>query len=298
MTDTPNTPPIKGDDWVSETLHDGIQFSFKVDRVLYTQETDEWQLTLVENPLFGKVLMLDGATQVTTKDEFIYHEMMSHVPLFAHGKAKRVLIVGGGDCGMAEEVLKHKGVERLTQVEIDQSVVDFSKEHFSEFNASVFDDPRFDLVIADGAAYVADTADRFDVIIIDSTDPVGPGAVLFTKEFYTSCKRCLNQGGILATQNGVPFLQEDELVSSVRHFSTLFQDAYAYIASVPTYIGGHIALGWASDDESLRRVSVETLQERFNAAGFETRYYTPEVHAASFALPRFILDTVEKARRG
>ena len=131
MTDTPHTPPIKSNDWVSETLHDGIQFSFKVDRVLYEQKTDEWQLSLVENPLFGKVLMLDGATQVTTKDEFIYHEMMSHVPLFAHGKAKRVLIVGGGDCGKAEEVLKHKGIERLTQVEIDQSVVDFSKEHFS-----------------------------------------------------------------------------------------------------------------------------------------------------------------------
>ncbi|MEP1443139.1 MAG: polyamine aminopropyltransferase [Hyphomicrobiales bacterium] len=297
MTDTSNTPSLN-DGWVSETLHDGIQFSFKMDRVLYEQKTEEWHLTLIENPLFGKVLMLDGATQVTTKDEFIYHEMMSHVPLFAHGKAKRVLIIGGGDCGLAEEVLKHKGVECLTQVEIDQSVVDFSKEHFSEFNAPVFDDPRFDLVIADGAAYVGETSDRFDVVIIDSTDPVGPGAVLFTKEFYTNCKKCLTDGGILVTQNGVPFLQEDELVSSVRHFSNLFQDAYAYIAAVPTYIGGHIALGWASDDEGLRRVSVETLQERFAAAGFETKYYTPDVHAASFALPKFILDAVEKGRRG
>lgn len=294
MTEKPAHGQPVPDGWVSETLHPGIKFSFKSERVLYEQKSDEWHLTLIENALFGKVLMLDGVTQVTSADEFIYHEMMSHVPLLAHGAVQNVLIVGGGDCGMAEEVLKHQDVKRVTQVEIDQSVVDFSREHFSDFNAGVFDDPRFDLVIADGAAFVAETTQRFDVIIVDSTDPVGPGAVLFTRTFYEACHKCLSQGGVLVTQNGVPFLQEEELVSSISHFAALFKDAGAYIAAVPTYIGGHMALGWASDNENLRKVPVNVLEERFAKAGFKTGYYTPDVHAASFALPKYIRDAVEK----
>lgn len=294
MTENPNRGQSVNGGWVTETLHPGIEFSFKADAVLYEHKTAEWELALIENSLFGKVLMLDGATQVTSADEFIYHEMMSHVPILAHGAANEILIIGGGDCGMAEEVLKHETVTRLTQVEIDQSVVDFSKEHFSEFNAPVFNDPRFDLIIADGARFVAETDRQFDVIIVDSTDPVGPGAVLFTKEFYANCHRCLTKDGILVTQNGVPFLQEQELVSSISHFCAFFEDATAYIAAIPTYVGGHMALGWASNDTSLRKTTVQTLEERFEAAGIETRYYTPEVHAAAFALPKYIKDAVEK----
>ena len=161
--------------------------------------------------------MLDGATQVTTRDEFVYHEMMTHVPILAHGKAKDVLIIGGGDCGIAEEVLKHKAIKRVTQVEIDESVVEFSKEHFPEFTRPVFRDKRFESVIADGMKYVAETDRRFDVIIVDSTDPQGPGAVLFTREFYAACKRCMADGGIMVTQNGVPFFQPDELDLIGRH---------------------------------------------------------------------------------
>ena len=296
MTDeaVKNTPARNG--WVSETLHADIQFSFKADKVLYEQKTDAWHLQLIENAFFGKVLMLDGITQVTSRDEFIYHEMMAHVPILAHGGVREVLIVGGGDCGMAEEVLKHSQITRLTQVEIDQSVVDFSKQHFESFNAPVFNDPRFDLIIDDGAKFVAKTDRRFDVIMIDSTDPIGPGAVLFTEDFYRNCHRCLNQGGVLVTQSGVPFLQEDELVTSIQRFSKLFADASAYVAAIPTYIGGHMALGWASDNTELKTISTDALTERFNAAQIETRYYTPDVHRAAFALPKFILDAVERGR--
>src|SRR5215469_14485495 len=166
--------------WIPETLFDdfGFRMSYRVERVLYETQTDHQHLVLFENRLFGKVLMLDGATQVTTRDEFIYHEMMTHVPILAHGKAREVLIVGGGDCGIAEEVLKHKAVERLTQVEIDASVVEFSKEHFPEFTGPVLADPRFDLIIDDGMNFVQKTDRRFDVIIVDSTDPQGPGKIL------------------------------------------------------------------------------------------------------------------------
>jgi len=280
----------------NETLHPGVQVSYSCDQILYQEKTEHQDLVLFSNPVFGKILMLDGVTQVTTRDEFIYHEMMSHVPILAHGAARSVLIVGGGDCGLAEEVLKHKSVERLVQVEIDKSVVDFSKEHFGDFNKGVLDDPRFDLVIADGLKYAAETDNRFDVVIVDSTDPHGPGAVLFSEEFYRDIHRVLTPGGVLVTQNGVPFLQRGELVTSIERFSRIFKDAAAYIAAIPTYFGGHMTLGWATDNPELRKQAVSVLEDRFKAAGFETRYYTPDVHAAAFALPKFILDAVEEGR--
>jgi spermidine synthase len=284
--------------WIAETLFDsyGVRMSFAAERVLHETRTGHQHLVLFENATFGKVLMLDGATQVTSRDEFIYHEMMTHVPILAHGNARDVLIIGGGDCGIAEEVLKHGSVQRLTQVEIDASVVDFSKEHFPEFTGPVLADPRFELLIDDGMKYVAATSRRFDVIIVDSTDPEGPGAVLFSGEFYAACKRCLTPGGILVTQNGVPFFQDEELVSSLRHFRQLFADPGCYIAAIPTYVGGHMAMGWATDDPALRDVPAATLAARYAAAGgFATRYWTPEVHRAAFALPRFISDSVRRA---
>lgn len=287
------------DRWISETLFDdlGFRVSYKVKRILYELQTEHQDLVLFEHPHFGKMLMLDGATQVTSADEFVYHEMMSHVPILAHGRAQEVLIVGGGDCGIAEEVLKHKSVARLTQVEIDASVVEFSKEHFPEFTGPVLADKRFDLVIDDGMKFVAQTDRRFDVVIVDSTDPQGPGAVLFTEEFYAGVKRCLKPGGVMVTQNGVPFFQPDELTSSVSKFRKLFADGGCYIAAIPTYVGGHLAMGWASDDTSLRDVSVDVLSERYKAAGqFPTKYWTPEVHRAAFALPRFIADRVAAAK--
>ncbi len=285
--------------WISETLFNelGFRMTYEVERVLYELQTEHQHLVLFEHKYFGKMLMLDGATQVTSKDEFIYHEMMTHVPIFAHGKAREVLIVGGGDCGIAEEVLKHKSVLRLTQVEIDASVVEFSKEHFPEFTGPVLRDQRFDLVIDDGMNYVAKTKRRFDVIIVDSTDPQGPGKVLFSNRFYSACRRCMNPGGVMVTQNGVPILQQDELTGSVNKFRKLFADGSCYVAAIPTYIGGHMAMGWASDNAALRRTSTRTIAGRYRKAGsFPTKYWTPDVHAAAFALPRFIAERIAKGR--
>jgi spermidine synthase len=281
--------------WISETLYSepGFRTSFRAERVLHELKTEHQDLVLFENRLFGKVLMLDGATQVTTADEFVYHEMMTHVPILAHGKAKDVLIVGGGDCGIAEEVLKHKSVKRLVQVEIDQSVIDFAKQHFPEFTGPVLSDKRFELVIADGMKFVAETDRRFDVVIVDSTDPQGPGAVLFSEAFYAGVKRCLNPGGVMVTQNGVPFFQADELKGSIEKFRRLWKDASCYVAAIPTYVGGHMAMGWASDDKTLRQTNVRTIAQRYSRAGrFTTRYWTPDVHVAAFALPRFIAELV------
>jgi spermidine synthase len=286
--------------WIPETLFEtaGLRMSYAADKVLFEEETGHQHLVLFEHPFFGRMLMLDGATQVTSKDEFVYHEMMAHVPIFSHGRARDILIIGGGDCGIAEEVLKHKSVKRVTQVEIDASVVEFAKKHFPEFTGPAFKDKRFESVIGDGMKYVAETDRRFDIIIVDSTDPQGPGAVLFTEEFYRGCKRCLNKGGILVTQNGVPMLQPGELTTTIKSFRRLFKDAACYIAAIPTYVGGHMAMGFASDDKRHRQTSEKVIAARYRKAGrFPIKYWTPAVHGAAFALPRFIQDLVDDARR-
>jgi spermidine synthase len=272
----------------------GVRMTFESERKLANTLSAHQQVTIFQNKRFGTVLMLDGVTQVTTGDEFIYHEMMSHVPLFAHGNAREILIIGGGDCGIAEEVLKHTEITRLTLVEIDDTVVQFCRKYFPEISGPVFSDPRFELLIADGVKYVTETKRRFDIIIVDSTDPHGPGTELFTPAFYTGCKACLAPGGLMVTQSGVPFFQMNDLLSTLRHFRELFADAGCYIAAVPSYIGGHMAMGWATDDFSLRRMPVDTIEKRYAVAGhFGTQYWTPAVHCAAFALPRFIAEKTE-----
>ncbi len=285
--------------WIAETLFDpeGFRMTFEVEKVLYEVQTKHQHLVLFKHKFFGKVLMLDGATQVTSKDEFIYHEMMTHVPIFAHGNVREVLIVGGGDCGIAEEVLKHKSIRRVTQVEIDASVVEFSKEHFPEFTKPVLSDKRFDLIIDDGMNYVAKTERRFDVIIVDSTDPQGPGKVLFSQRFYAACKRCMAKGGVMVTQNGVPIYQPQELTKGIAKFRRLFRDGTCYVAAIPTYVGGHMAMGWATDNMKLRRLPERTIAARYARAGrFRTKYWSPATHQAAFALPRFIQELVDSAR--
>src|ERR1700754_2058359 len=253
---------------IPETLFDdlGFRMTDEAKRVIYEAQTEHQHLVLFEHAFFGKILMLDGATQVTTADEFVYHEMMTHVPILAHGNAREVLIVGGGDCGIAEEVLKHKAVKRLTQVEIDASVVEFSKEHFPEFTKPVLGDKRFDLVIDDGMNYVAKTDRRFDIIIVDSTDPQGPGKVLFSSKFYAACRRCMTKGAVMVTQNGVPIFQTGELTSGVRKFRELFADGTCYVAAIPTYVGGHMAMGWATDNKRLRQTPLKTIAARYRKA--------------------------------
>jgi spermidine synthase len=193
-------------------------------------------------------------------------------------------------------VLKHRTVKRLTQVEIDPAVIEFAKEHFPEFTKPVFADRRFESVIDDGAKYVAATDRRFDVIIVDSTDPIGPGKILFGAKFYAGCRRCMKPGGVLVTQNGVPFFQNNELTTAMLRFRRLFADASCYVAAIPVYVGGHMALGIASDDKQVRRHSVATIARRYRKAGsFKTKYWTPEVHVAAFAQPRFIAQLVDRA---
>ena len=273
--------------WMKESLYPEYAQALSMDELLYDSETDHQRLKVFQNNRFGRVLTLDDVVQTTEGDNFVYHEMLTHVPILAHGAAKRVLIVGGGDGGMAREALRHASVEHVAMVEIDAGVVEFSKTYLPMLSDGAFDDPRLNLVIADGADFMKAPGDNFDVIIIDSTDPIGPGEVLFTDTFYGHAQRALTPGGILVTQNGVPFMQGDELTNSLRAFKALFKDWGCYLATVPTYAGGPMAFGWATDGDT-RSVPLETLESRFDAAGIDTGYYTPEVHKAAFALPGYV----------
>ncbi len=271
-----------------ETLYDAIAQKFRIDKLYFESKTEHQHLKIFHNAALGRVMTLDGIVQTTEADEFIYHEMMAHVPIIAHGDARRVLIVGGGDGGMLREVIKHP-VESVAQVEIDAEVVEMAKTWLPNHSAGAYDDPRLELVIADGFAFVRDDTAHYDVIIVDSTDPIGPGEVLFSDDFYAHAHARLAPGGILVTQNGVPFFQPDELSTTHRRLGRHFSDATFYCAPVPTYYGGFMTFGWGSDDAALRAVPRDTVAERIAAAGLDTRYYNADIHGAAFALPNYVL---------
>jgi spermidine synthase len=274
--------------WIEETFHPHWRVRLAADEVLHEVKTRHQHLVIFTNATWGTVLMLDGVCQLTTRDEFIYHEMMAHVPLMALERPRRVLVVGGGDGGVLREVLKHPSVERATLCEIDRAVIDLSLKHYPEIADGCFDDVRADVVIADGLKYVAETKERFDAIIVDSSEPIGPSAVLHTREFFTDCKRALKEGGVLVTQNGLPFLFPEHLRETSAIFASLFKATSPFLCTQPCYFGGPFALNWASDDKDLLAVPEATLARRMGRRGIAARYYTPAVHRAAFALPAYV----------
>lgn len=270
--------------WFQEKLYEHHKQMLSMDNVLYHWRTEFQDVLIFENALFGKVLVLDGIVQLTERDNHIYHEMITHVPLMAHGSARDVLIIGGGDGGTLKEVLKHP-VERATMVELDGEVIDLSRRFLPEVSGGAFDDPRANVLVMDGTRYIAGTGDMFDVIIIDSTDPTGPGEPLFTAAFYRSCRRRLRPGGMIVVQSGAPFFQPDELEMVCGRLSDSFAGVQSYLAPVPTYAGGMLALMAAGESRHALRPPYEVLRKRFGPLQGRTHYYTPEVHRAAFTLP-------------
>lgn len=280
-------------EWFDETLHEGYHQGFRVKEVLFESKTEHQHLVIFESLDFGRVMALDGVIQTTERDEFVYHEMLAHVPLFAHGAAKDVLIIGGGDGGLLREVLRHQEVERAVQVEIDQAVIDMCVKYLPNHSAGVYDNARAEIVIGDGIDYVRNCDRQFDVILSDSTDPIGPGEVLFTSPFYEGIKRCLKPGGVFAAQNGVAFMQPDEVTTSHKRLSPLFDDCRFFSAAVPTYVGGIMTFAWASQSAALAEQDLATISQRYQQSGIKTRYYNPAVHLGAFALPQYILDSLD-----
>lgn len=217
--------------------------------------------------------------------------MLVHVPLLSHGNAKRVLIIGAGDGGVLRRVLQHHTVEKAVMVEIDGDVVDLSKEFLPGISKNCWDDPRAEVIIGDGIQYVADAVDQsFDVIIVDSTDPIGVGEILFTNDFYRDAARILTDDGIIVNQCGVPFMQAEELYETSLRRKKFFSYVSAYVVAVPTYVGGFMTLGIASKKDNWNSQSAGILAQRAKNAKIEglTRYWSPEIHLASFCLPPYI----------
>ncbi|WP_044408609.1 polyamine aminopropyltransferase [Thiomicrospira microaerophila] len=276
-----------------ETLHPSWGQSFVMDEVLFESKTEHQHLVIFRNAQWGTVMALDGVIQTTEGDEFIYHEMLTHVPMFSHPNPKSVLIIGGGDGGILREVLKHASVETVTMVEIDAQVVEMCKTYLPNHSQGAFDDPRLNLVIADGVEFVNQTKQTFDVVISDSTDPVGPGEVLFTSRFYQGIASCLNPDGVFVAQNGVSFLQQDEVKNTALRLKPLFQQRGFYCAAVPTYVGGVMSFAWATQQQDLSQQALAQVVARYQTAAIKTRYYTPALHQACFALPQYLNELID-----
>ena len=279
------------DVWVNETLYAEWGQRFLVKRELARVRSAFQDIMLFESFSHGRVMLLDGVVQITERDEFVYQEMLTHVPLLAHGDAKNVLIIGAGDGGVLRRVLQHGNVARAVMVEIDGEVIRLAREFLPGISGNAWDDPRAQVIVGDGIDYVKQAADdSFDCIIVDSTDPIGVGEVLFTDAFYANSARILSAGGLIVNQCGVPFMQADELHDTSARRKAFFPHVGAYVAAVPTYVGGFMTLGFAAKQAGLDQVDAATIRARAAASGVlgSTEYWTPELHTSAFHLPPYI----------
>ncbi len=273
--------------WFEEAYHPHWRQRLAIERVLLEEHTGLQAVLVFENPLLGRVLVLDGVVQTSERDEFIYHEMMTHVPIQAHGAAREVLIIGGGDGGALEEALKHPALTRVTLVELDPRVVEIARAWLPGIHRGAFDDPRAELLFTDGVRFVAETDRQFDVIVLDTTDPIGAGEALFTETFYADCRARLRPGGILVGQSGNPVAEPGRLRACRARLARVFADASFILTSVPAYLGGPFVFAWGSDDPAKRRLSATELATR--PCPPTLRCYTAAVHAAAFVHPPWLL---------
>lgn len=269
-----------------ETLHKGWSQSFEITEVLYHNKTEHQDLMIFENPIFGKVLALDGVIQLTELDEFIYHEMITHIPVMTHGNIHKVLVVGGGDGGTIRELNKHLGIQKIVLAEIDEGVIEMSKKYLPFLSDGAFDSPKVEIVITDAAEYVKTTNEKFDLIICDSTDPIGPGEVLFSEEFYKNCQKCLDKDGIFVSQAGVPFVQyrhSDQ--NPYEKLKSAFNCVMFYQATIPTYVGGPMVFSFASNRRFQYEPSFRSIKKRMGNLFGKLKYYNEQVHRGAFCLP-------------
>jgi spermidine synthase len=272
--------------WFTEKQTPDLGITFRLTRTLRFEQTRYQELAVHETNQFGRLLVLDGTVQTTEADEFFYHEMIAHPALFAHSDPKRVLIIGGGDGGVVREVARHTGVESIELVEIDDRVVAAGKEFFPTISSGL-SDPRVKVIIGDGIAHVAKAESQYDVIIVDSTDPVGPAVGLFAVEFYKSVNRALRPGGILVAQTESPVVNRDVLSHAFRSISQAFGNTRLYLGPVPTYPSGSwsYTLGLKSDIDPAAVIGAKPCP-------FSTKYYSPEVGRAAFALPPYVRELI------
>ena len=272
--------------WFTERHTPSVQFSIKVDRQLYSKQSEYQRIDIFDSKEFGRFLTLDGYMMLTERDEFIYHEMIVHVPMAVHPNVRNVLVIGAGDGGVVRELARYATIEHIDLVEIDELVVEVCKKYLPQ-TACGFNDPRVAFHFQDGLKYIRRCEDQYDLIIVDSTDPFGPGEGLFTREFYGNCFKALREDGIMVNQHESPFYPEDAVAMQRAHKRIVesFPVSRVYQAHIPTYPSGHWLFGFASK----KYHPIHDLKPvRWNALGFKTRYYNTNLHAGAFALPNYV----------
>ena len=274
--------------WFSELHRRRAGLTIKIKQLLYSGKSPYQRIDVLDSYEFGRILVLYGSIMVTEKDEFVYHEMLSHVPLFAHPNPRRVLIIGGGDGGTLREVMRHKGV-KATMVEIDEMVVQTSQKYLPSIGTA-FKNPRAQVLFEDGERYLAATKEKFDVILVDASDPVGPAEVLFQKPFHKNVARCLNPGGIFVTQSESPFFHQKTVNGIQRNLREIFPVVRLYTASIPTYPSGLWSFSYCSDKVD---PVAQFKESRVKKANLKFKYYNAALHRACFALPSFMLEDGE-----
>lgn len=275
--------------YVEEVNPEGFSVRYNIKEVLFSGKSPFQKVEVVQTEGHGKMLLNDDLVMITERDEFVYHDMITHVPLFVHPNPKRVLIIGGGDGGTAREVLRHATVEHVDMVEIDGMVVEACRQHIPQTAVGMEDNPRFKLYIDDGVKFVRETQNKYDVIIVDSTDPIGPAQPLFGSEFYQDVYNCLTENGIVVSQAESPFYNVDTQKAMSKILNSIFAKVAYYNFTNLTYPGGYWSFSFAS--KGLHPVQ-DFNPERVKASGLKFKYYTADLHKAAFCLPQFQLDNI------
>ena len=277
--------------WYTEKHTDNVHFSIKIKEQLYSKTSDFQQVDVFDTYEFGKILTIDGLMMVTEKDEFIYHDMITHVAMATNPEIKSALVIGGGDGGTVRELTRYKNIEKIDMVEIDELVVRASQEHLP-ITADKLSDPRVNLYFEDGVKFVEDKKGEYDLILVDSTDPIGPGEGLFSVAFYKNCYEALTEKGILINQKESPYYARDarEMVRAHEKIKNQFPVAMTYQYHMPTYPSGHWLFGFAS--KGLHPIN-DLDKEKWNSLGIKTKYYNTDIHVGAFALPTYVREMIE-----
>ncbi len=268
----------------------GAAFSMNITKILYSGKSQFQKIDVIETTHFGRVLLIDDLVMLTERDEFVYHEMIAHVPLYVHPEPKSVLIIGGGDGGTVRELLKHPEVEQVDLVDIDRMVSEVSLKYIPSVAGKLLSE-KVNCQYEDGVAYVKNTDKKYDVIIVDSTDPVSVGEGLFTQEFYQNCYNILKSDGILVNQAESPAYESDIVVSIARKLHSIFSQVYFYQAHIPSYPSGHWLFGFASKSYHPLK---DFCEEKYRRHNLKLKYYNSDLHYAAFALPNFVRELVEQ----
>lgn len=277
--------------WYTEEHTPNVRFSIKVDQHLFSAQSDFQRIDIMESYEFGRFLTLDGSMMLTEKDEFIYHEMMVHVPMAVHPSIRKVLVIGGGDGGAVRELCRYKTIDQIDLVEIDEMVVKACQTYLQK-TACALNDPRVYIFYEDGLKFIRRIEEAYDLIIVDSTDPFGPGEGLFTREFYGNCYKALRSQGILVNQHESPYyrIYAQSLQKAHERIKAHFPITRLYNAHIPTYPSGNWMFGFAS--KGIDPIN-ELDEKRWNALGIETQYYNTDIHKGCFALPNYVKRLLE-----